>query len=56
MKLRIIPKEKKLGMSVEREHDDITHGKPEMINKIVMAHLKEDPNYYSKIKKVIKED
>ena len=55
MKIKIIPKEKKLGMSVEKEHNDITHGDPKIIEKIVMAHLKENSNYYSKLKEIEKD-
>lgn len=43
-----------MGMKEEREHDDITDGDPELIEKIVRAHLKEDPHYYSKIKAALK--
>ena len=46
----------KLGLSVEAEHDD--GGKLDVVDtdkdlaKIVLAHLKEIPNYYTKLKKV----
>ena len=40
------------GMAVELEHQDITHGDPYMTAKIVLAHLKELPDYYTKLKKV----
>lgn len=53
MKIRIIPKEKKMGIEMEKEHNDITHGDPKLINKLVMAHLKENPNYYSLVKKAV---
>lgn len=45
------------GMAVEREHDgkegsDIDVVKSEVdLLKIAMAHLREDPNYYTKLKK-----
>lgn len=42
------------GMFVEEEHRDITHGDPEMTAKIVLAHLKEDPRYYTKLEKIEK--
>ena len=51
-KLKICPKEMKKGMEVEKEHNDITHGKEELVRKIVMAHLKEDKHYYSKLEKM----
>lgn len=45
----------KAGMKVEGgEHADVTKGSPLKTAKIVMAHLKEVPNYYTKLKKVEK--
>lgn len=44
----------KQGMKVELEHKDITKGDPVKTAKIVMAHLKEVPDYYTKLKKVEK--
>ena len=41
----------KKGMKVEQEHKDITKGKKSITKKIVMAHLKEHKDYYSKLKK-----
>lgn len=38
-----------IGMKEELEHKDITGGDPETTRKIVNAHLKEDPHYYSKL-------
>jgi hypothetical protein len=38
-----------MGMKVEQEHKDITHGDPEMTAKIVLAHLKEIPDYYTRL-------
>ena len=35
-----------IGMNVETEHDDVTHGDPLLIGKIAWAHLREKPNYY----------
>lgn len=55
MKFRIIEKEKKLGLKKEAEHNDITKGDPKLIEKIVMVHLKENPNYYSKLEKIEKD-
>ena len=51
-------KELVMGMEVELEHGslnsktDITGDDPEATFKIVMAHMNESPNYYSKLKKV----
>lgn len=41
----------KKGMKVEQEHRDITKGKPGMTKKIVRAHLKEHPTYYTRLEK-----
>ena len=51
-------KELIMGMEVELEHGslnpqtDITGDDPEATFKIVMAHMNESPNYYSKLKKM----
>jgi hypothetical protein len=42
----------KIGMQVEKEHKDVTHGNKATTLKIVMAHLKEDPLYYDKLAKL----
>ncbi len=39
------------GMNEEREHCDITHGDSVQTARIALAHLKEDPEYYAKLKK-----
>lgn len=44
------------GIKVEREHDDITKGDPKLVTKIVAAHLKELPDYYTRLKKMEKGD
>lgn len=44
----------KQGFAVEHEHVDVTKGDPVKTAKIVIAHLKEVPNYYTKLKKVEK--
>ncbi len=41
----------RVGMNEEREHCDITHGDAVLTAKIALAHLKEDPEYYAKLKK-----
>lgn len=45
-------KQATMGMSVEKEHEDVTKGKKTMTAKIAAAHLKEDPAYYTKLKKM----
>jgi len=45
----VYPEEFKMGMKEELEHNDITGGDKEATKKIVLAHLKEDPKYYSKL-------
>ena len=42
----------KAGFKVEHEHADVTKDDPVKTAKIVIAHLKEVPNYYTKLKKV----
>jgi 3-methyladenine DNA glycosylase AlkC len=54
MKFRIVNQQIKLGLKIEKEHDDITKGDPEMIMKIIMAHLKENPRYYTELAKMEK--
>jgi len=44
----------KAGLKVEHEHVDITKGDPVKTAKIVLAHLNELPDYYTKLKKVEK--
>lgn len=39
-----------IGIKVEREHEDVTHGDPLLTGKIALAHLKEDRDYYTKLK------
>jgi len=40
------------GMKVELEHKDVTQGDPKTTAKIALAHLKEDADYYTKLKQV----
>lgn len=42
------------GMNVELEHADITRGSPILTAKIVLAHLKELPDYYDRLEKMEK--
>ena len=52
-------KQIQMGMKVEEEHSgkmgkdtDVTGGDPVKVLKICVAHLREDPKYYTKLKKV----
>jgi len=36
-----------VGMNVELEHKDVTHGNLVQTAKIAAAHLREKPNYYT---------
>lgn len=46
------PVEFNMGMNSELEHKDVTHGNMVMTAKIAAAHLKENPKYYSLLKKI----
>lgn len=46
----IAPEEFYMGMKEEREHADITGGDLATAARIVLAHLKENPRYYTKMK------
>jgi hypothetical protein len=48
--IKFDPKQIGMGMRVEREHDDVTGGKKKLVRKIVNAHLKELPDYYTRLK------
>ena len=41
----------RMGIGFELEHRNITHGDLEMTGTIALAHLKEDPKYYTKLKR-----
>lgn len=47
-------KQAKMGMESEKEHQDVTHGNPNLTAKIAAAHLKEDPKYYTKLRNMEK--
>ena len=49
---KIDMKEFALGLSIEQEHKDLTNGDPIMTAKIVMAHLNEISDYYSRLEKM----
>lgn len=44
----------KKGILAELEHKDITHGDIDTTVKIVLAHLKEFPDYYQRLEKLEK--
>ena len=44
-----------MGMNDELEHEDVTHGDPDMTAKIVADHLREHPDYYSRLHKTFSE-
>lgn len=46
----------KKGMEVEMEHKDITNGSPILTGKIVLAHLKEMKDYYTKLATIEKKE
>ncbi len=50
----VYPDEFKVGMKEELEHSDVTGGDKETTKKIVLAHLKEDPHYYTKLTHAMK--
>jgi hypothetical protein len=41
------------GMNSELEHKDVTHGNLTQTAKIAIAHLKEVPDYYTKLAKYV---
>lgn len=43
----------KVGMNVEREHFDVTKCKPILSARIALAHLRERPDYYVRLKKYV---
>jgi hypothetical protein len=52
-KLYVDPAQMKMGMKEEMEHKDVTGGDPKLTKKIVMAHLKEKSDYYTRLKKAM---
>ena len=42
----------RMGLEVELEHRDVTHGDYLLTGKIALAHLKEYPDYYTRLKRV----
>jgi hypothetical protein len=47
------PDQFRMGLGVEREHDEVTHADMVKVGHIVLDHLREDPEYYTKLKKVM---
>ena len=50
------PKELRMGFEAEKEHDDgsdvdVVDSELDLV-KITVAHLREDPKYYTKLKKI----
>lgn len=43
-----------MGLRVEQEHEDVTHGNLTLTAKIALAHLKELPDYYTRLAKMEK--
>lgn len=41
------------GMNVEAEHRDITHCDPRLAARIALAHLRERPDYYRRLKRYV---
>lgn len=46
----------KRGMEVEAEHKDVTQGDPILTARIVLAHLKERPDYYELLDKYVEDE
>jgi hypothetical protein len=42
----------RIGLGVELEHSDLTAGDPSMTAKIALAHLREIPDYYTRLEKM----
>lgn len=49
------PDEFHMGMNAEMEHQDVTNGNVVKTAKIAAAHLKENPKYYTLLKKYIED-
>lgn len=49
------PEEFHKGMNVEMEHEDVTNGNIVKTAKIAAAHLKENPKYYTLLKKYVEQ-
>ena len=51
---RVNIKEFQMGMNEEAEHRDVTHGNLRKTGKIVLAHLKEHRDYYTRLRKAMR--
>ena len=51
---RVNLKQFRKGLEVELEHRDITHGSYSLTGKVALAHLKELPDYYTRLEKMEK--
>ena len=49
-------KELTMGYNIELEHSDVTKGNHVSTLKIAIAHLKEVPNYYTRLIKFVEKD
>jgi hypothetical protein len=43
------------ALKEEYEHRDVIHNNPEIAFKIVLAHLREMPDYYKRLRKMVKQ-
>jgi len=43
-----------MGIKTEMEHTDVTHGNLKLTGQIALAHLKEFPDYYTRLKEMEK--
>lgn len=50
-RLAITPMALRVGMNAERDHSNVTHGSPTTTAKLALAHMKEHPDYYARLKK-----
>lgn len=53
---KVTPEEFHMGMNVELEHIDITQGDLKKTALLVLAHLKEVPDYYAKLQQYVEPD
>lgn len=53
--MEVDPKELKMGIEIEKEHSKVVKGDPKKIRQIALDHLKELPDYYTRLKKMEKE-
>jgi hypothetical protein len=53
--MEVDPKQLKLGIEIEKEHSKVVKGDMKKIRQIALDHLKELPDYYTRLKKMEKE-